>query len=182
MVPTELLIAGTGGPAKEAAQPAKRINSRAELWHSVAYVTDDPTEPGRRLLRGCIDYLDAAVLSRLKQADLIIGAKLPRLRRRLAKQFARNPRLSPPNQVHPSLEIDDAVVSIGRGNLITQGVAINCDVRLSDFTLLNWNYTIGHAVEMGSYNVINPGAGTVVTRSIETLGTYVGMPLRRLES
>ena len=215
MASTELLIIGTGGLAKEAAQLARRIDPHAERWRRIAYVSHDPGELGRQLVHGSIDHLDQAVLARTTPADVVIGTGHPQLRRKLALQFTANPALAFPNLIHPLLEIDAACVSLGRGNMITQGVVMTCDIHIGDFNLFNWNSTVGHDTVIGSYNVVNPGssisghvkigdtcllgtgcrvlenltlcsdltigAGAIVTKSIATVGTYVGVPARKLE-
>jgi len=215
VTPTELLIVGTGGLAKEAAQLARRIDPRGQRWHRIAYVTHDSQELGRELIHGAVEHLDSEVLQRSAAADLVIGTGHAPLRRLLAQRFAAHPGLSFPNLIHPLVEIDPSCVTLGRGNMITQGVVMTCDIRIGDFNLFNWNCTVGHDVVIGSFNVINPsssvsghvrmgdacllgtgcrilerlalssdlaiGAGAVVTKSISEVGTYVGVPARRVQ-
>jgi len=153
----ELLIVGTSGLAKEAAQLARRIDPASSLWREIAYVTNEPSELGRSLPFGKVVYTDEALVTRDTEADVVIGVGIPIPRRKIAQRLQQNPALSFPNLVHPNLEIDANLVTLGIGNMITQGVVMTCDIKVGDFNLLNWNCTIGHDVVIGSYNVINPG-------------------------
>ncbi len=173
-MPVELLIIGTGGLAREAAQLARRIDPQGQRWHGIAYVTHDAAELGRELLHGRVEHMDQAVLARSEEADVVIGTGHTALRRKLAVQFGANTALSFPNLIHPLLEIGPLCVSLGRGNMLTQGVVMSCDIRVGDFNLINWNSTVGHDAVIGSYNVINPASsisGRVTLGDACLLGT-----------
>jgi len=157
-MPTDLLIAGTGGVAKEAAQLARRIDPIGERWSHIRYVTHGPGELGMSLPFGHVDLFDDELLRRTVEADVVVGVGIPDLRRRIAGKFLANPALSFPNLVHPALGIDPNLVRLGQGNTITQGTVMTCDIRIGDFNLFNYNCTVGHDALIGSFNVINPGA------------------------
>lgn len=170
----ELLIIGTGGLAKEAAQLARRIDPDGDRWPQIAYVTDGATPLGTMMPFGEVRYVDADLLLRSKAADVVIGVGKPRARRSLAAQLRSNPVLAYPNLVHPTLDIDPALVSLGQGNMLTLGVVMTCDINIGDFNLFNWNVTVGHDTVLGSYNVINPSSsvsGRVVVGDACLLGT-----------
>lgn len=158
-MPRDLLIAGTGGLAKEAAQLARRIDPMRNRWSRIRYVTNSAGELGMTLPFGCVELLDEELLGQAVEADVVVGAGYPDLRRRIANKLLANPALKFPNLVHPLLEIDPGLVRLGQGNMITQGTVMTCDIRIGDFNLFNWNCTVGHDALIGSYNVINPGAG-----------------------
>jgi sugar O-acyltransferase (sialic acid O-acetyltransferase NeuD family) len=157
-MPRDLLVVGTGGLAKEAAQLARRMDPAGARWPSIGYVTHLPEELGARLPFGEVRELDAALAQRAVPADVVIGVGHPGRRRDLALLLAANPVLAFPNLVHPDVEIDAGLVTLGRGNMVTRGVVMTCDIRIGDFNLVNWNSTIGHDCVVGSYNVINPGS------------------------
>ena len=156
-MPTELLIVGTGGLAKEAAQLARRMDPQGLRWDRMAYVTCDPEQLGAVLPFGSVAYLDDDLMRLARKVDVVIGIGMPTVRRTVAEKLRGNPALAFPNLIHPSTELDPHLVEIGCGNMITQGVVMTCDIRLGDFNLLNWNSTIGHDSQIGSFNVINPG-------------------------
>jgi sugar O-acyltransferase (sialic acid O-acetyltransferase NeuD family) len=156
-MPAELLIVGTGGLAKEVAQLARRIDPQGLRWSRMAYVTRDRGELGTALPFGSVAYLDDEVTQLARTVDVVIGIGTPTVRRMVAERLRHNPQLEFPNLIHPGTELDPGLVKIGCGNMITQGVAMTCDIHLGDFNLLNLNSTIGHDSRIGSFNVINPG-------------------------
>ncbi|OBJ90632.1 hypothetical protein A5640_23460 [Mycobacterium asiaticum] len=169
-----MLIAGAGGLAKEAAQLARRIDPTGERWSHIRYVTSSACELGMILPFGQVELLEEQLLSRDVEADVVIGAGYPEIRRRIAGNLLVNSALSFPNLVHPTLEIDPRLVRLGQGNMITQGTVMTCDIEIGDFNLFNWNCTVGHDARIGSFNVINPGAsvsGRVTLGDACLLGT-----------
>lgn len=172
--PRELLIVGTGGLAKEAAQLARHSDPRATRWDSIHYVAESPTMIGTTLPYGVVRYLDADVEGRTSECDVVIALGLPRPRRQVAQRLADNPLLSFPNLIHPNVDIDANHVTIGRGNMIACGAVLTCDIIVGDFNLVNWNVTIGHDATVGSYNVLNPScnvSGYTVIGDACLLGT-----------
>ena len=172
--PRELLIVGTGGLAKEAAQLARQCDPNAERWDRIHYVAESPTMIGTTLPYGVVRYVDADVAGRIGECDIVIAVGQPRPRRQVAQRLASNPVLSFPNLIHPGVDIDPNHVSLGRGNMIAKGVVLTCEITLGDFNLVNWNVTIGHDATVGSYNVLNPScnvSGNTVIGDACLLGT-----------
>jgi sugar O-acyltransferase (sialic acid O-acetyltransferase NeuD family) len=210
----ELLVVGTGGLAKEAAQLARRIDPHGLQWPSISFVAEDRSECGREMPFGMVRYCDDDLLTLTRPVDVVIGVGYPSMRRRIAQRLQQHDRFTFPSLVHPSVWIDRNHVRLGRGVMICEGVVITCDVTIGDFVLLNWNVTVGHDADVGAYSVVNPsanvsghvvlgeasflgtgsqvlerltvapdavvGAGAVVIHSIETSGTWVGVPARRV--
>lgn len=155
---TELLIVGCGGLAKEAAQLARRIDPAGQIWSQISYVSEDKTMHGCVMPFGRVEYSDADLEQYDKPVDVVIGVGHPLVRRKLASRLVLNPCFQFPNLVHPNVEIDEHWVRLGRGNMVTLGTVLTCDIQIGDFNLFNWNCTIGHDVSIGSFNVINPSA------------------------
>ena len=155
--PAELLIVGTGGLAKEAAQLARHLDPTAQRWRLVSYVAESPEPIGRQMPFGTVRYVDDQLLARTQAADVVIAIGHPAVRRKVAQRMLQNPALSFPNLVHVSVEVDGELVRIGKGNMLTKGVVLTCDIELGDFNLVGWNATIGHDATIGSFNVLNPG-------------------------
>lgn len=173
-MPPELIVVGTGGLAKEAAQLARQIDPEGRRWRSVRYATHEPALLGEARPFGRIDLLDEDLAARSEPCEVVIGLGHPRPRRRLAERLRANPALAFPNLVHPRVEIDPGLVQMGIGNMVTQGVVMTCDIVIGDFNLLNWNVTVGHDSRIGSYNIVNPGSsvsGQVVIGHACLIGT-----------
>ena len=172
--PRELLIVGTGGLAKEAAQLARRIDPDATRWDRIHYVTESQAMVGTTLAYGVVRYVDADLDRRTNECDVVIAVGHPWPRRRVAQRLANNPVLVFPNLVHPRVWIDPNYVSMGRGNMIATGAVLTCDITVGDFNLVNWNVTIGHDARIGSCNVLNPSSnlsGNTIIGDACLLGT-----------
>jgi sugar O-acyltransferase (sialic acid O-acetyltransferase NeuD family) len=157
-VAVELLVIGTGGQAKETAQLARQIDPGHERWDRISYVSGAAEQRGQRLPYGEVRYTDAEVLALQRAVDVAIGIGDPASRCRIARMLGSHSQLHFPNLIHPRVEIDDSVVSLGRGNLVCKGVVMTCDIAVGDFNLINWNVTIGHDCRIGSCCVVNPAA------------------------
>lgn len=170
----DLLIVGTSGLAKEAAQLARIVDPAAARWHRIAYVAETAAERGHHLLYGDVEFADSDLPALSCEADVVIAVGTPRLRRRIAARLRDNARLSFPNLIHPQVELDASSVAIGTGNMLTKGVVVTCDIAIGDFNLFGWNTTVGHDTRIGSFNVVNPGcnvSGWVTLGDACLLGT-----------
>lgn len=154
----ELLIIGSAGLAKEAAQLARQIDPGGNRWDRISYVAETPIGLGITLPYGEVRYTDSQVTEIDRPVDVAIGIGDPLGRRRVAERLVTNPSFRFPNLMHPSVEIEIDVVSLGRGNMICKGVVLTCDIEIGDFNLLNWNVTVGHDTRIDSFCVLNPGS------------------------
>jgi sugar O-acyltransferase (sialic acid O-acetyltransferase NeuD family) len=157
-MPKQLLIVGSGGYAKEIAQIARRIDPQHDLWSPISYVAVSSAEIGQSRPHGRIDYCDADVLGGKVTADVIIGIGDSESRRRAALRYRELPGLEFPNLVDPSVDIEHAFVTLGRGNVIHQRAVLTCDIILGEFNLFNKACIIAHDVRVGSFNDIYPAA------------------------
>jgi len=148
---------GAGGLAKELAQLARRIDPEARRWSAIEYVAESADSLGSDLPFGKVRWIDADVVERTSPCDVVVGIGYPSVRRAMAAMLATNEYLSFPNLIHPSVEIDEQLVQLGRGNIIASGAVVTCDIVIGDFNLINWNVTVGHDTRIGSFNVLNPG-------------------------
>jgi len=177
----ELYIVGTSGLAKEMAQLARQADPDQKRWNRFVFVAEDESRLGQTLSLGCIGLTDAELARLGEPAQVVIGVGYPRARRAIAQRLRANPALSFPNLIHPGVELDEQLVTLGEGNVITKGVVLTCDIQIGDFNLVNWNSTIGHDTTIGSYNVINPGA-SVSGRVVIGDGCMLGTGCRLLET
>jgi sugar O-acyltransferase (sialic acid O-acetyltransferase NeuD family) len=156
-VASELLIVGTSGLAREAAQLARQMDPTGSRWQLISFVAKDDSQLGQRLGYGEVRLTDAMLQDRTGPIEVVIGIGHPQVRRLIAQRLEAQPQMTFPNLIHPSVDIDTTCISLGHGNIVTKGVVMTCDIVIGDFNLFNWNTTIGHDVRIGSCNVINPG-------------------------
>jgi sugar O-acyltransferase (sialic acid O-acetyltransferase NeuD family) len=154
----KLIVLGSSGLAREMAMVAEQIDAREHRWDFLGFVGASMEEQGRELGVGKVLGDDEWLLARDFEADLVIGVGYPKVRASILRRYlSAGDRFQFPNLVHPSATLDFRRVELGRGNVITAGVAMTCDIRIGDFNLFNLNVTVGHDAEIGSFDVFNPG-------------------------
>jgi sugar O-acyltransferase (sialic acid O-acetyltransferase NeuD family) len=153
-----LLVVGAGGFAKEVAQIARRIDPDLVRWHPISYVAASPAEIGQPRPYGIIDFCDADILSGKIAGAVVFGIGNSELRHRAALRYIELPMLSFPNLIDPSVEIDKACVSLGKGNVLHRGVILTCDIAIGDFNIFNKGCVVAHDVRVGSFNDVSPAA------------------------
>lgn len=161
----DIVIYGFGGFGREMAAIISEINRREPVWNLLGYV-DDGCAPGERNrygeVLGGIDWLNG----HRDRLAVLMAIGNPSVVRTLVGRM-NNPALFFPNIVAPSVYFyDRESVELGKGNIITAGSRISCDVRLGDFNVLNSGVYLGHDVRIGDYNLLEPetrlSGGTVV--------------------
>lgn len=153
-----LIIIGTSGLAREMAMVAEQVNAREHRWEFAGFIGDSGAEPGQELGVARIIGDDTWLLSQDWEADVVIGIGYPKVRAKVMEPYLQQgERFGYPNLIHPRASLDFRRVELGRGNVITAGVALTCDIEIGDFNLFNLNVTVGHNATIGSFNVFNPG-------------------------
>lgn len=153
----DLIVLGAGGLSREVLTTVEQANARQRRWRPLGLVS--PADPNAgpevaRMVLGDDDWLLGSDL----EADLVIGVGYPAVRARiLARYLAAGGRFGFPNVVHPAATLDSERIALGKGNVVTAGVRMTCDITVGDFVLFNLNATVGHDAVIGSYCVINPG-------------------------
>lgn len=157
-MPRDIIILGTSGQARETAQVLEVVNAREQRWRFLGFVAESASETGRDIGFGKVLGDDAWLLGGDIEADLLLGLGHPQVKAKLiARYLEKGSRFGYPNLIHPAATLDLRHVVLGRGNLVTAGVAMTCDIRIGDFNLFNQHVTVGHDDVIGSCNVFNPG-------------------------
>jgi sugar O-acyltransferase (sialic acid O-acetyltransferase NeuD family) len=179
-----LVVLGSSGLAREMAMVVEHVNAREHRWKFLGFVAADAAEKGRDLGLGPVLGDDAWLLGQDLEADLVVGIGYPKVRAKVLERYlAAGARFHYPNLVHPAASLDFRRVELGRGNVVTAGVAMTCDIRIGDFNLFNLNVTVGHDDVIGSFNVFNPsvnlsGNVTVGDRVLAGTGSQILESLR----
>lgn len=149
-----LWVLGAGGLAREMSQLARLLDPAGKTYGPVMLV-DERDEPA---LYGRGDL------------TCLMGIGRPTIRAVLAKRFST---AHWPTLVHPWSAVSNET-RLGRGVVMTAGVVSTTNVSVGDFTLINWNTTLGHDAAVGRYCVINPLtsiSGGVVVEDGVLIGT-----------
>ena len=193
-----IAIAGAGGHAREVMFYAQRAGFRVRAFLDM--------EAGERLLG-----VPVMKESEQSFGRMVFGVGSGRIRRKIMERHPATQFVTfadPSAVVGEDVELGDGSVvcpnsvlttgiSIGRAALINMGVLVHHDVVAGDYLTcapgchLLGGVTLGDHVFMGSGSVaregvkiasgVTIGAGAVVTRDISVVGTYAGVPARRID-
>jgi sugar O-acyltransferase (sialic acid O-acetyltransferase NeuD family) len=153
----DVIVLGSSGLAREMAMVLEHVNAREHRWRFLGFIGGSADEAGKDLGSGKVLGDDAWLLASGISADLVIGVGYPAVRAKILKRYLeQGDRFGYPNLVHPAASLDFRRVELGRGNVITAGMALTCDIQIADFNLFNLNGTVGHDAVIGSCNVFNP--------------------------
>jgi acetyltransferase-like isoleucine patch superfamily enzyme len=168
-----LLLVGASGYAKEVAQIARRIDPKGARWDRVSYVSVSRAEIGIELPFGRVEYCDEDVLSGSLSADVILAVGEPHLRVPIAERYTKIPTFSFPNLIDPSVDYDQAQITMGIGNVIHRGVTMTVNAVMGDFNFFNKNSILSHDTTVGSFNTVSPSA-TILSNSRLGDGCSIG--------
>lgn len=151
----EIAIYGFGGLGHEVACLIQQINLIEQTWNVIGYF-DDGVEAGTECkygkVLGNIDTLNSwdrpinvvIAIGNVKYLE-IVPSKIT------------NPNVEFPNLVAPNcFFFDKGSVVMGKGNIITFGCRMSCNIHIGDFNVLNGCVSLGHDVVLGSHNVMFP--------------------------
>lgn len=151
----DIAIYGFGGFGREVACVIAAINEVNPTWNLIGYF-DDGFAIGEKnkyaKVIGGINELNQYP----KDLSIILAIASPAVLQKILS-LIQNDRIDFPNIIAPNvLFFDRDSVNIGRGNLITFGSRISCNVSIGDFNLVNGCVSFGHDVKIGDFNVFQP--------------------------
>lgn len=151
----DLLIYGFGGFGHEVACLIQHINNAIPTWNIVGYI-DDGVEVGTRCKYGEVLGGFDTLNSWNTQVSVVIAIGSPRYLELIPSRIS-NPLVDFPNIIAPNVfYFDKDAVSMGKGNIVTFGCRLSCNVSLGDFNILNGNISLGHDASIGSFNMFFP--------------------------
>lgn len=151
----DIAIYGFGGFGHEVACLIQYINSVEPTWNIIGYF-DDGVEVGTECkygkVLGNIDTLNAWD----KPINVAIAIGNVKFLETVSSKIT-NPNVEFPNLIAPNcFFFDKESVVMGKGNIITFGCRMSCNIHIGDFNILNGCVSFGHDVVLGSYNVMFP--------------------------
>src|SRR5690625_279108 len=143
----DLYIVGAGGLGRGLADALSYDNKKniKEEYENIYFIDDN--NMGKKVNDVYIKYnIDDFV--KFGKECLVINA----LGTASAKKEVQNKLNSNPNFIFPNY-IDHQVkiykhITLGKGNIITQGVVFSTNIDIGDFSLIHFNCTVGHDVKM----------------------------------
>ena len=151
----DILIYGFGGFGHEVACLINHINQVTPTWNIIGYIDDGVavgTECKYGKVLGGLDFLNEWK----KPVDVAIAIGNPKYQKLIPSKIT-NPLVEFPNLIAPNvLFFDRESVKLGKGNILTFGCRMSCNIEFGDFNILNGCVTFGHDVVIGSYNLLLP--------------------------
>ena len=151
----DIVIYGFGGLGREIATLLNSINKISPTWNLLGYIDDGVavgTENKYGKVLGNADYLN----DYKEELAVIIAIATPSILEKVSQKLV-NENLYFPNIIAPDvLCFDKESINLGKGNIITYGCRLSCNITLGDFNLLNGCISLGHDVTMGNYNTMFP--------------------------
>ncbi|MBR5039056.1 MAG: serine acetyltransferase [Prevotella sp.] len=178
----DIIIYGFGGFGHEVACLIRHINREKPTWNVLGYV-DDGVPVGTACkygkVLGNLDYINKYP----EEVDVVIAIGSSKIQAMLSQKIV-NPNVSFPNVIAPNVFFfDEESVTMGKGNIITFGCRMSCNVRIGDFNVFNGNVSLGHDAVVGSYNVMFPetrisGQTSIGDRNFFGARTFVAQCLK----
>lgn len=151
----DIAIYGYGGFGHEVACLIQHINKIQPTWNIVGYF-DDGVANGSCCKYGKV-LGDIHTLNAWNQPlSVVIAIGTVKYLEEIPNKIT-NPLVEFPNLVDPNcFFFDKESVVMGKGNIITFGCRMSCNIHIGNFNILNGCVSFGHDVVLGNYNVLFP--------------------------
>lgn len=147
----DIAIVGAGGLGREVTCLIKKINQHSrDKWNLIGFF-DDAKSIGIDGVIGTSDDLN----SWPTPLDIAIAIGNPASVKKIVSKI-KNPLIDFPNIIAPDVILYEEPLKIGKGNIITFGCHISCNVTIGDYNIFNIKVSIGHDVFIGKYNAVMP--------------------------
>ncbi len=169
-----IAIIGAGGFAREVRWLITDINRAQPRFEFAGYVVSDVSKLGdhdsRHEVGGDLSWLGEDGVD-----AVAIGIGNPAARLAVAAEIEwRFPQLEWPQLIHPTVRMDCASASLGRGIILCAGAIGTVNLTIEDFAMVNLACTLGHESRLGRGSVLNPTvnvSGGVIIEDAVLIGT-----------
>ena len=151
----EIAIYGFGGFGREVACLIHHLNQAQEKWKLIGFF-DDGVDAGEECKYGKVLGNMETLNAWGYPLSIAIAIGSPKFLKEIPEKIT-NPFINFPNIIAPNtFFFDRESVTIGKGNIITFGCRLSCDITIGDFNILNGCVSLGHDVVLGSHNILLP--------------------------
>lgn len=151
----KIAIIGAGGFGREVACLINAINEKSKEWDFIGFF-DDVKDIGYENEYGKVLGRIKDLNSYPESLDVVVAIAKPSAIEVIVKSIT-SPNIYFPNLIAPNvIFFDKNNISLGRGNIISFGCSISCNVHIGNFNILNCCILIGHDTKIGDYNAIMP--------------------------
>ncbi len=159
----------------------EELNRKQDTWEVLGYVDPFPQSEAVRVGGKEYPYLgtDETLLAGREEADVVISAGSPSLRRKIAGVLGKNPQLHFPNLILTDTNICSDI-RMGKGNIISMDCRISTNVTIGDFVFLNMGAVVCHDGILEDYVTLSPDARLAGNVSVGT-GSELGIGTRVMQ-
>lgn len=174
----DIAIIGAGGFGREVKCLIEDINnSTAQLEkYNIIGFYDDGVEKGTTIHEYKVLGKVSDLNNHSKPLNVVVAIGTPKTKKNVINSIT-NQTIVYPNLIHPSVIKSKNNIILGKGNIITAGCILTCDIKLEDFVVLNLSCTVGHDTVIKSYGSCMPSVNISGEVIIEE-GVYVGTGTR----
>ena len=144
----DIVIVGSQGHAGDILFLIEQINQACPTWNFLGFI-DRVDAPN---VIGDDPYLDAYD----KPLAVMIGIGDCALRQKLYLRYSKNPNLTFPTLIDPSVRIS-STTKVGIGCVILPNVVMMPRTETGDFSYISLQVTIGHDTKIGDFSTLLPG-------------------------
>lgn len=173
----DIAIIGAGGFGREVKCLIEDINNstqQLEKYNIIGFY-DDGVEKGTKIHNHVVLGKVSDVNNYSKSLDVVVAIGTPKTKKNVISSIT-NKLIQYPNLIHPSVIKSKNNVVLGKGNIITAGCILTCDITIENFVILNLACTVGHDTLIKSYSSFMPSvniSGEVVINEQVYVGTGV---------
>lgn len=154
-------ILGAGGFSKEVYALINKVFGRNYVIF-MGHASNNIDDVGQVVGKSKVIMTQSDIIKIQDDIVLWIGTGRPQLNCKIIERFQQRTDIQYPNVISPNSVCDwkehriDNEVSLGKGNIVTDGVVFTVNINVGSFNVFNLNTTIGHDTVIGDYNVFNP--------------------------
>lgn len=151
----DILIYGFGGLGHEVACLINHINKLIPTWNIIGYI-DDGVPIGSECKYGKVLGNINTLNTWNNSVSVVIAIGMCKTLESISQKIT-NPLVEFPNLIAPNVFFfDENDLKMGKGNIITFGCRLSCNVEFGNFNILNGMISLGHDVKIGNFNVMYP--------------------------
>lgn len=149
----DIIIYGAGGLGRGVIDLINSINESSGVkWRLLGFIDDrDKGKVNGYDVLGNAEYL----INYSEDINVVLAFGNPSFKKILYEDLKQNGNILFPNLIHPNVEVS-YYNKLGKGNIISSGVALSTNIQINNFNLIHYNCSIGHDVSIGSFNSVFP--------------------------
>ena len=137
----DIVIAGTGGFAKEVLFLLESNNRIKKEWNILGFIDDcEYKEIHGYPVLGNDDFIKQYS----SEISVACGVGAPSVKRKISQKFKGLPTVKFPNLIAADVLMDQKNIKMGQGCIICSGAILTTDIKLGNFVTINLSCTIGH--------------------------------------